>query len=84
MKDRTEDARRFIEVWQTSGDIDEVLRRMGARRRGTVIQRAARYRSMGIELKRMPSRFERAEALDWEGLSEYASAVGGVLDEREG
>lgn len=61
-------------MWQTSESVDEVLRRLGGKNRRTVIQRAARYRAGGVALKRMPTKFEKVEALDWEGLSSYAES----------
>jgi len=43
----------FIDIWQTSYSVDEVIERLGGANRSTVIKRACRYRARGVPLKRM-------------------------------
>lgn len=74
MKNRGDEAKRFIEVWQTAESVDEVVRKMGMRGKRTAIQRAARYRAQGVGLKRMPTGFDGSDSLDWEELSNYANS----------
>lgn len=43
----------FIEAWETSASVDEVCNRTGLNKKSTY-SRAAKYRSEGLPLKKMP------------------------------
>jgi len=62
------DARTFIQAWQTSNTVGEVIRKTGLLE-ATARQRASNYRKRGIPLRRMNRGRPR---VDWEALAQFA------------
>jgi hypothetical protein len=68
-------AREFIEAWQSSESLREVMGKCRMRK-GAVRVRALRYRKRGVPLKEFPP----WEPPDWSELAEYAKSL---LEERK-
>jgi len=65
-------ARKFIEIWQTSGSLSEVAIRTSIKKTSCTV-RAALYRRKGIPLKKFEKRRDR---LDYQSLADYAQQIG--------
>jgi hypothetical protein len=66
-------ARKFIEVWQTSETVAEVMAKLKMRRPACTL-RAKRYRDRGVPLKDLDPGYAQAGTYggQWEDLAEYA------------
>ena len=67
---------RFVTVWQSADDVDEVCKRLGMTK-AAAVGRAARYRKRGIALKMMArgGAMPVATMLDVDALKKLATRV---------
>lgn len=66
------DARKFIEIWQTSTSVAEVAAKTRSKK-GACKVRAYRYRQRGVPLKEFPP--VEIEPINWDELADYAELV---------
>lgn len=66
------DARKFVQVWQTSRSVAEVAAKTRTNK-GACKVRAFRYRKKGVPLKWIPASLN--ESIDWQELAELAETL---------
>ena len=69
-------ALKFIETWQTSDTVFEVMKKLKMRRSACNL-RAKRYRERGVPLKELDPGYPHAGTYEgqWEDLAEYAREI---------